>query len=116
MKKSYNKPTSKRLRELAAIAHSRELERELKKLYDQFRDWQAQKTDAFQLNDNIHQFHQKAAKEIWKRYRDNDYEDIQVVRAMKLGLLTEEEVGKKLLEQLAPLVSYWQHDAKTGEL
>ena len=110
----YNKPTRKRLRALANIAHERELDRELAKLREQFDEWQAQKIDAFDLNDRIHQFHQKTAREIWKMYSNTGDEDMLVARALKLGFLTEDEVGGELIEQLGPMIGYWQ-DGSTDE-
>ncbi len=66
MSRTYNKPTRQRLRKLAAIAHERELAGALQKLHEHFDEWQTQKIDTFELNDRIHQFHQKTAREIWK--------------------------------------------------
>jgi len=105
----YNKPTRKRLRELAAIAHERELAGALQKLHEHFVEWQAQKIDAFELNDRIHQFHQKTAREIWKMYVYAGNEDLLVSRALKLGLLTEDEVGKDLVERLGPRIDFWEN-------
>jgi hypothetical protein len=108
MARSYNKPTRKRLRQLAGIAHERELAGALQKLHEQFGEWKVQKIDAFELNDRIHQFHQKTAREIWKMYINAVNEDMLVARALKLGILTADEVGQELVEQLGPLIDFWQ--------
>lgn len=108
MSLTYNKPTRKRLRELAAVAHERELAGALRKLHEQFGEWQAQKIDVFELNDRIHQFHQKTAREIWKMYDYAGNEDMLVSRALKLGLLTKDEVGEDLVEQIGPMIGFWE--------
>ncbi|OGQ93983.1 MAG: hypothetical protein A2521_04355 [Deltaproteobacteria bacterium RIFOXYD12_FULL_57_12] len=108
MAQRYDKPTRKRFRKLTAIAHERELAGALQKLHDQFDAWQARKIDAFELNDRIHLFHQKTARELWKMYDNTVDEDLLVSRALKLGLLTEDEIGEDLIEQLGPMIGFWQ--------
>ena len=80
----------------------------MQKLHEQFGEWKDQKIDAFELNDRIHQFHQKTAREIWKMYINAGNEDMLVARALKLGILTADEVGQELVEQLGPLIDFWQ--------
>jgi hypothetical protein len=111
MARSYNKPTRKRLQKLTEIAHERELAGALQKLHEQFGEWKAQKIDAFELNDHIHQFHQKTAREIWKMYINAVNEDMLVARALKLGILTADEVSEELVEQLGPLIDFWRDDS-----
>lgn len=106
--KNYNKRTRKKLKELAGIAHERELSGALDKLYEQFKHWKSKEIDAFELNYQVHTFHQKTGREIWKMYVNTGDEAITVARAVSLGLLTEDEVGKELFDQLEPLIGYWQ--------
>ena len=110
MMKNYNKPTRKKLRELTGIAYERELAKALKKLHEQFNNWQAKNIDTFELNDLIHQFHQKTSREIWKLYNYAGHNDMLVARALKLGFLTKDEIGKELVERLEPMINYWQDD------
>lgn len=110
MTRRYDKSIWKRLRALAGTAHERELDRALEMLLGQFTDWRTLKIDAFELNDRIHEFHQKTAREIWKMYVNTGHEEMLVARAVHLGLLSKEEVGKDLLDQLDPLIDYWQDD------
>ncbi|MFN2369002.1 MAG: hypothetical protein ABR605_08665 [Desulfurivibrionaceae bacterium] len=110
MRTIYNKKTRKKLRELAAIAHERELAAALNTLHEDFAAWQAGKVDVFELNDRIHQFHQKTSREIWKLYCYQGHADTLVSRAVKLGYLTEDEIGTELVAQLGPMISYWQED------
>ena len=52
----------------------------------------------------------KTSREIWKLYNFTGYEDMLVVRALKLGFLTEDEIGKELIGRLGPVFDYWQDD------
>lgn len=110
MTRSDDKLRKKRLRQLAAIAHERELTGALRKLHHHFDEWQEQKIDAFELSDRIHQFHQQTAREIWKLYANADHDQaaLLVSRALRLEILPADEVGQDLVEQLAPLTGYWQ--------
>lgn len=110
MRESYNKPTRKRLRELSAVAHERELAGALNKLHEDFAAWQAGKIDVFELNDRIHQFHQQTSREIWKLYCYHGDEDLLVFRALKLGFLTEDEIGAELLAQIGPMIGFRRDD------
>ena len=115
MKKSHDKSIKKRVRELVALAHERELSAALGKLHEQFHDWQDRKIDAFVLSDLIHEFHQKRAREIWKLYFNAGAEEILASRALRLGLLTEAEVGEELVERLKPLMGFWADDTAADE-
>ena len=93
------------------MAHERELNAALRKLHEQFHEWQDRKIDAFALNDLIHEFHQKTAREIWKMYFNAGADEVLVSRALHLGLLTDVEVGRELAERLRPLIGFWADDA-----
>lgn len=115
MKKSHDKSIRKRVRELVAMAHERELNAALGKLHEQFKEWQDRKIDAFALSDLIHEFHQKTAREIWKMYVNAGAEEMLVSRALRLGLLSEAEVGGELVERLKPLSGFWADDDAADE-
>lgn len=106
----HNKATSKKIRQLAGLAHERELSAELHKLRNQFEQWQACKIDAFALNEQIHQFHQQTSREIWKLYNLSNDHTLQVARALKFGFLTEEDVGSELLDELGPLLGFFEDE------
>jgi hypothetical protein len=74
-----------------------------------------QKINAFELNDHIHQFHQHAAQAIAKMYAGPVDPDLLVARALRLGLLTEAEVGAELAALLRPLTSFFQADTPDAD-
>lgn len=104
MQNDYSKSARCKLRKLAGVAHERQLAVALEKLYEQFNAWRDHRIDAFELNDRIHAFHQRTSREIWKLYNSAGQEDILVARALKSGLLTEDEIGKELVDLLEPII------------
>lgn len=115
MAEESEKPTRQRLREFAALAHERELAAALRKLLVLFARWQSKKITAFELNEQIHQFHQHAAQAIAKMYTGPVDPDMLVARALRLGLLTEADVGPELVKLLAPLTSFFESDDPESE-
>ena len=97
---AYSKDQKKRLRDLAGQAYETELNRELARLLEDFQSWQAGDLNPFELSEKIHQFHQGASKELYKRYTYVDA-DIVVARALAEGVLEDKDLPAELLEPLA---------------
>jgi len=95
----YAKPIRKKLRELAGLAHERELSGALETLDSHFAQWRQQEIDCFELNDRIHSFHQNTSSELWKTYSSME-DDFLVCRAVKLGFLSKEDVPEKVAEAI----------------
>jgi hypothetical protein len=100
MGREFGKAERNRLRELASIAYERELSRELAHLEDEFRRWRRGETNAFDLSDAIHQFHQGASRELFSKYAPPNLE-IVVAHAIHDGLISKDEAGPKILECVA---------------
>ena len=95
----YAKTIRKKLRELAGLAHERELSGALETLDNHFTRWRRQEIDCFELNDRIHSFHQNISSELWKTYSSME-DDFLVCRAVKLGFLSKEDVPEKVAEAI----------------
>jgi len=104
-------PTAiKRLvREWADIAHDRDLRQALRALHGQFGRWERGEITSFELNDFVHQFHDGASREIWKRYATNHLEPA-VAAAMAVGVLRKEELPRELLQHVAGLIEFYEAD------
>jgi len=87
------------LRELAALAHERALGSALKSLREEFERWERQEIDAFQLNDRIHEFHNRTGRKIYLFHVGTDPQ-LVVARAIVDKILTREEVGDELMGEL----------------
>ena len=99
MTHQHAKSIRKKLRELAGLAHERELSSTLETLGSHFTQWRRQEIDCFELNDRIHNFHQKTSCELWKTYSSME-DDFLVCRAVNLGFLSKEDVPEKVAEIL----------------
>jgi hypothetical protein len=97
------------VREWAAVAHERELRQALLGLRTHFDRWQRGEIAAVDLNDLIHQFHQGASREIWKRYATNHLEPA-IASAVAAGILRREELPEELLRHVAGLIDYYEAD------
>lgn len=97
------------LRRLAGLAHERELSRALGKLEASFRLWREGKLEAYELNEQIHDYHQGEQREIWARYK-RGHETPTVARALALGLLQDEELTPQMLEEIAPAIDFFRDD------
>jgi hypothetical protein len=97
------------VREWAGIAHDRELRKALSELRIQFDRWERSEIDAFELNDLVHRFHQDASREIWTRYATTHLEPA-VASAVATGVLRKEELPAELLQHIAGLIEFYEHD------
>jgi hypothetical protein len=97
------------VREWAGIAHERDLRQELGALHGQFGRWERGEITTFELNDFVHQFHDGASRETWKRYATNHLEPA-VARAVTLGVLRKEELPRELLQHIAALIEFYEAD------
>src|SRR5262245_7573218 len=100
MAKQPDKTQRRRLRELAELAYTRELSRELAELEEEFRRWRSGETNAFDLSEAIHSFHQGPARELFSRYGRSDPEMV-VAGAIHQGIISKGEVGDAMLKHLA---------------
>ncbi len=95
----YPKAVRKELNTLASTAYEREMDGVLEELYAKFHQWKNKEIDCFQLNQMIHEHHQKKSRELWKFYNLAD-NDVVVVRAVRLGVLKPGEISPKTAEAI----------------
>ena len=95
----YPKSVRRELRLLASTAYERELGNALEELYLSFTEWKDKKIDCFELNQLIHEFHQKKSRELWNIYNQPD-DEFNVVRAVRLGVLQPEEISEQTAEAI----------------
>lgn len=96
---SFTKRERALLRHLATQSWELELREELESLFEEFGKWADEGMSSFELSDKIHEFHNGISRELYGRYTGLD-PAITVSRAVALGILSEAEVGAKLLKKL----------------
>lgn len=99
-----SKEARKLLREAAAEAYRRELDRALEPLHAAFAQWRRGALSCFDLSDTIHRFHQGANRELYLRYADGD-PLFAVAGAVHAGIMRLDELDPHLLPVMEPLLA-----------
>ncbi len=110
----FSKSEKKRLRELAALAYERDLGESLSKIALKVDEWRNGSITAVQLNEALHEYHQREARNVWSRYQTDQY-DIQVAGAVVRGLLTETELGKEVIATLSNQIKFFRSEAEKDQ-
>ena len=95
-----SKKIRQELRKLSKLAYTRELDNELAKLAEQVDQWKNKTIDGFILSDAIYQFHDHAARELYKMYSHQQHNLMLVARAYSLKLLEKTELSNEMLEEV----------------
>ena len=103
MPTQYTRKEISLLRQLAQEAWEAELTRELEELFETFCKWADKGVSAFDLSDQIHEFHNGVSRELYNRYTGLPPAS-SVAHAIALGILGEESIDSSLLEKLLPLI------------
>lgn len=104
--KDYPKPIKKRLTALADQAYERELARELTQLAARFDDWRAGRITPWELNDQIHRYHNGPAWELFKFYDYGGSPQFAVARAVAEGVLKEKEIPAEVWPYIQEMVQF----------
>jgi len=83
----------KYIRELASVSYERELNAALDKLLAAFQKWKQGGMSPFDLNEEIHQYHNGTARDLYKQYAMCD-PDMAVMFALAEGILKIEELNE----------------------
>jgi hypothetical protein len=100
----FSKRQRKLLGEAMDEAYRRELERELKLLDAGFERWRRGKCSAFDLSDQIHQFHHGPNRKLFGRYADGD-PLLTVAGAVHAGVLRLQDVHPDVREPVNEVVT-----------
>jgi hypothetical protein len=98
------------IRELAGQLYERELNAELAQLDAHFEQWRQGSLSPFDLAAQIHEFHQKPAKQLWLRFSDDKLYPMFVAKALVDGALTEGEVPADVREALAGEIAFFENN------
>ncbi len=112
----YSKRIKRLLRHYAGVAYERELAIFLERLEGDFAAWRQGTFDAVELEHRIHRFHQGPARELFKRYIDNPYQELTVAYAIVTGLISRDEVPTELLDTLRGPLAMHERMMAEGEL
>ncbi len=88
----------KAMRDLVVKAYERELGLELTKLEASFTKWHSGEIDCFLLNDLIHEHHDGASRDLWKKYGLRP--EMLLPSLVANGIISESEVPDELLTEM----------------
>lgn len=94
-----SKAERRELRQLVELAHDRELSSAAADLMARFADWRAGKMNVFELNEQIHMYHDGPSRDLYKTYVMVEAH-LSVASAIARGVLKESEVSPVILENL----------------
>lgn len=113
MNRQGSKKERARLRTLAAQAHENELNDAVTELFEKFTGWADKQMDVFELNHEIHKFHDGVSRDLYKLYVLNRPE-LAVAVGIARGAIKENDVGEKIMERLGPtaeaIKSNWESE------
>lgn len=92
------------IRELAVLAHERELSAELGRLETAFKRWRAHELSPHELNELIHAFHHGPSRRLFAAYT-GAVPVMAIGSAIARGIVAESEVPEHIRDVLAPVVS-----------
>jgi hypothetical protein len=87
------KKQRKHIREMAGVAYELEMSAALDKLLHSFQKWKQGKMTPFDLDEEIHQYHNGTARDLYKQYATGD-PDMAVMLALAEGILKIEELNE----------------------
>ncbi len=94
-----SKKTRKELRQLLKQSYAAELNQHLLDLSMKFDDWKNKKIDCWELDDQIHEFHNGISKNLFNSYNAKGVDDLYMVsRAFANGLLRKEEIPVEAID------------------
>lgn len=88
------KKQKKHIREMAAVAYERAMAAALDKLLAAFQKWKQGKMTPFNLDEEIHQYHNGTARDLYKQYATGDPDTAVLIalskEVLKIGELNED--------------------------
>jgi len=100
------KAQRKHLRTLSGKAHDRELSQALDDLFNRFQEWQKGNVSAWDLNQEIHEFHDGRSRDLYKLYVMNYDPIFCVAYAVAKEIIGIDEVEENCRAILQPKIEF----------
>ena len=104
-----SKQQNKQLRQIASMAHERELGKVLSELGSAFDRWENDEVSARELNDRILELDRGALKQIWDKYQRLPAETV-VAQGISEGFVQESEVPAEILDHLRKQIQFFSDE------
>ena len=110
----YSKRIKRLLREYAAEAYERELQRELAKLDASFSKWRSGNIGSGEMSYRIHQYEKGPSRELYKKYNHGE-DAFNVAYAIVTGILESEAIPEDLISAIEKNINFYQMLKTTGD-
>jgi hypothetical protein len=110
---SFSKAENKQLKLLVEKAWTKELNSNLMFLSESFDSWSKAKLSPFDLVEEIHMFHNRTARELFKKYT-GPTDSVTVGRAIAENHLDENELSEGLKAKLQADITYFKKRIAEG--
>lgn len=104
-----SKKVEKQMRELAQIAYERDLTRSIEDLQEQMKAWKAGKMTVWDIEQDIHMFHNKTARSLYKSYAITD-SIIAVAIGVAKGVISLSDVPEEERKKIQDIAVQMNHD------
>lgn len=103
---SKGKRINRELERLLGLAYERDLAKALSVLEPEFARWRRGEIDAFELEKAIHEFHNGAARDLFKRYAgiSKDWRGTMVSNAIARESIGKEDIDPSLLDEFGKVL------------
>lgn len=98
-----SRKTSKQLAELGRLAYERELSRRIDELHRQMNEWRNGKLSVWDIEQSIHEFHNKTARELYRSYAQTDA-IFAVAIGIAQGVIHIDDVPEEARDQIQQIV------------
>jgi hypothetical protein len=103
-----SKKVGKQMRELAQLAYERDLTRSIEDLQEQMKAWQAGKMTVWEIEQDIHIFHNKTARSLYKSYVMTDSILAVAIRVAK-GVISLNDVPEEERKKIQDIAVHMNH-------
>ena len=104
-----SKKVGKQMRELAQLAYERDLSRSIEDLQERMKAWEAGKMTVWDLEQDIHIFHNKTARYLYKSYAMTD-SIIAVALVVAKGVISLNDVPEEKRKKIQDIAVQMNHD------
>ena len=103
--RKYTKKQNKHLQELAHKGYEKDLSRCTDKLFDKFQKWKEGEITVWDLNEDIHKYHNEIARGLYKTYTIDD-PIFPVVFGIQTGAIDISEINPDCLPEVEKMLQH----------
>ena len=102
------KSQKKHLRQLANMCYEKEMSHALEGLHSEFKKWSQSEMSVWDLNDKVHEYHNRTARNLWKIYEQMNDPSLAVSTGLANGVIELEDIREDCREMVVRKVEVFQ--------